>query len=241
MTPLAFGGVPYVTDDPGMLDFQHWEVDVASVPGHNAGGWSGTLPQVELDYGVLPNLNLHIIMPTAFSAPSHGIFRMGYGDTELGIKYRLIGDSDRFPDVAFFPLFEVPTGDFNRGLGTGHFSAYLPLWMQKTMGKWTVFGGGGYWFNPGVGNQNWGFTGGALQYQVAKSLAIGTEIFHETAQTKDGESDTVINPGLIWDLSERSHILLSAGHTIQGHSRFLAYAGVQFTFGPEKEKSGAGK
>jgi hypothetical protein len=44
----------------------------------------------------------------------------------------------------------------------------------------------------------------------------------------------VVNAGGIFDLSDRSHLLFSAGHTIQGKSQFQTYLGVQMTFGPEK-------
>jgi len=40
--------------------------------------------------------------------------------------------------------------------------AFLPVWMQKDVGDWTVYGGGGYWINPGAGQKNWWFTGLAV-------------------------------------------------------------------------------
>ena len=47
------------------------------------------------------------------------------------------------PQVGIFPLLEVPTAA-QEGLGNGHATAFLPLWLQKSWGKWTVYGGGGY-------------------------------------------------------------------------------------------------
>jgi hypothetical protein len=42
----------------------------------------------------------------------------------------------------------VPTGNAERGLGTGHTHGFMPLWLQKSFGKWLTYGGG-YWINPG--------------------------------------------------------------------------------------------
>jgi hypothetical protein len=235
-TPLA--GPPFVTDDPDPGKFEHWEFDIAATPVHTSGGWSGAAPSVEADYGLIPNLQLHIIMPLAFSGPAHGATQFGAGDTELGIKYRLTEEAGAFPAIAIFPLVEVPTGNQAHGLGTGQTDVFLPVWLQKTFGKWTVDGGGGYWINPGEGNQNWGFVGAYLQRQVAKNLALGTEVFHETAQTRGGSSRTIVNAGATWDLSDRYHLLFSAGHSVQGPSSIVAYGGIQITFGPEHESSG---
>jgi hypothetical protein len=41
-----------------------------------------------------------------------------------------------------FPLLELPTGNEHRGLGAGHVSAFLPIWVQKSFGEWTTYGGG---------------------------------------------------------------------------------------------------
>jgi hypothetical protein len=109
---------------------------------------------------------------------------------------------------------------------------FLPLWLQKSSGPWTTYGGGGYWINPGAGNRNWGFVGWLVECQLSLKLAIGAEIFHETAKVEGGDSDTGFNVGAIFDFSPTYHLLLSAGHTIQGPSGFQAYVAFQVTFGP---------
>lgn len=230
----ALGGPPFVTDDPVPVDFQHWEVYLASQYNHTRGGSSGALPQVEVNYGVVPDLQLHLIAPVAFSSASGMDRQTGYGDTEVGAKYRFVGTDDSQVQVAVFPLVEVPTGDAGRGLGSGHLQLYLPLWLQRTSGAWTAYGGAGYWLNPGAGNRNWIFTGLLIQRQLLPSLALGAELFHETASTAVAGSSTDVNLGLIWDLNDTSHVLASAGPTIQGPAGYQAYCAIQFTFGPAK-------
>ena len=90
-------------------------------------------------------------MPVSFDSPTGGPSQFGYGDTELGFKYRFI-DEDKNgsrPMVGVFPFLELPTGDEKRALGAGYVRAYFPLWVQKSFGDWTTYGGGGYWINHG--------------------------------------------------------------------------------------------
>ncbi len=231
---LLKAGPPFATDDPEPVPYQHWEIYTASqVTREHGGDWSGTLPHVEINYGVTPDVQLHLIAPMAFSSPKGGNAQYGYGDTELGMKYRFVPETDYLPQIATFPLIELPTGDQALGLGSGHTDLFLPIWLQKSFGKWTSYGGGGYWINPGPENQNWWFVGWLLQRKITEHLTLGAEIFHGTASEREGSSETKINGGGIWDLSERYHILFSAGHSVQGPSNLIGYLAFQITFGPE--------
>ena len=241
VTHIAQAGPPYVTDDPEPVEHKHCEIYLASQLAHDSSGWSGTSPHVEINYGVIPNLQLHLIAPVAFSAPADGSRQFGYGDTELGIKYRFLQETARLPMAGVFPLVELPTGDAARGLGAGHAQVFLPLWLQKSSGPWTTYGGGGYWINPGAENRNWWFVGWLVQCQLSSKLTVGAEIFHETAKTEGGDSDTRFNVGTIFDFSPTYHLLLSAGHTIQGPSGFQAYVAFQVTFGPGEAGTSSNK
>ena len=227
---LAWAGPPFTTDDPEPVEYQHWEVYLASQMAHDRDGWSGTSPHLEVNYGAIPNLQLHLIAPLSFVSPSHEAARFGYGDTELGVKYRFLEETDYFPQIGMFPLIEVPTGDRNRGLGNGYEQIFLPLWLQKSFEPWTTYGGAGYWINPGKGNRNWWFAGWLLQRELTPGLTVGAEIFHETPSETGGQSDSKFNIGAIYDFSDFYHLLVSAGHTIQGPNEFQAYVALQLTF-----------
>jgi len=229
---LAQAGPPFATDDPEPVDYRHWEVYVASQYEHGGDGASGTLPHLEVNYGAWPNLQIHLIAPVAFAAPSGASRQSGYGDTELGAKYRFLDETEGRPQVGVFPLVELPTGDSTRGLGSGHTQVFLPVWLQKKSGTWTTYGGTGYWINPGAGNRNWWFTGWLIQKEVRPGLTVGAEVFHETARRDDAASDTKMNVGVILDVDETRHILASFGPTIQGPSGYQAYLAFQLTFGP---------
>lgn len=177
----AWAGPPFLTDDPQTVDFQHWEFYLASIDFKTKDGWVGDGPHVEINYGVVPNVQLHLIAPVAYDSPSLGTGHYGYGDTELGVKFRFVQETKSVPMVGIFPLLEVPSGSAREGLGTGRVHALLPVWLQKTWGTWTIYGGGGYGINPGPGLQNYGFVGAVLQKQVLKPLLVGVEVYHQTA------------------------------------------------------------
>lgn len=229
----ALAGPPFLTDDPEPVDYQHWEFYLGSQHTETSGGWTGTAPHFELNYGVAPNVQLHFIAPLIYDAPSGGSALYGYGDSELGVKFRFIQETEKMPQVALFPLLEIPTGNAADGLGSGHVQAFLPVWAQKSFGDWTVYGGGGYGINPGAGNENWGFVGTVLQRQVTKNFLLGGEIYHRTTMDAGGRGDTAFNLGTVIDFTEHQHLLFSVGRSIDGPTDFQCYIAWQFTFGPE--------
>ena len=227
----AFGGPPYVTDDPEPVEYQHWEFYVASQDSKLGGDWSGTGPHLELNYGVVPDVQLHVIAPLAYDSPPAGASHYGWGDTELGVKFRFIQETNAMPQVGIFPLLDVPAGSAANNLGNGHLQLFLPLWLQKSWGSWTAYGGGGYGINSLSGNHNWEYAGGVLQKKVLPNLAIGVEVYHQTTyQTDFPNLGTAFNLGAVLDLSEQHHLLFSAGRSIDGPIRFQCYLAYQFTF-----------
>ena len=199
------------------------------------GGWSGLLPGFEVNYGALPNVQVHAIIQQGFTAPSGGRTGFALGDIELGVKYRFItpGEDDWFPQVAVFPLIEVPTGNQKLGFSTGHAQVFLPVWLQKDLDPWTVYDGGGYWINPGQGNKNYGFFGVALWRKITEQLNLGVEVFHQTSPADGVPSSTGFNVGATYDLSENWHVLTSVGRGLQNTSatnQFSYYLALQLTF-----------
>jgi hypothetical protein len=233
----ASAGPPFVTDDPEPVDLHHWEVYISSIYQHVTGGSSGTLPHIEINNGAAPNMQLHIIMPAAFSVASGGPMEYGIGNIELGMKYRFIQEAKTTPMVGIFPLLEVPTGDAGRGLGTGHLQTFLPVWIQKSWGAWTSYGGGGYWINPGAGNRNFWLVGWLLQKDLNKRWTLGGELFYTSPSVAGGRSQFNFNLGGQYNFDEGHHLLFSAGRSFSGDTDFMSYVGYQWTFGPREHPS----
>ena len=231
----AVAGPPFRTDDPVPVAFGHFELYTAAIGTHVKGDASGGLPSVELTYGLIPNGQLQIGGELAFDSSEEGT-HFGYGDTQLSFKYRFIQEQANgfLPQVAVFPAIFFPTGDERRGLGAGHVSVFLPVWVQKSFGDWTTYGGGGYWINQDekTGDKNFWFFGWLLQRKVTEKLTLGAEIFHQTADTSGGsdsadfdlvgfadtlggKASTGFSLGGSYDFDEHNHLLFSAGTGLQ--------------------------
>jgi hypothetical protein len=230
----AIAGPPFIIDDPEPAEYRHWEVNYALMGSLVQGGGVGTLPNIDANYGALPDLQLHIQPQLAYVRTPVGT-QFGIGDTEIGAKYRFIEEDDEGwrPMVSFYPLFEIPTGDRKRGLGDGVGRTFLPIWAQKTIGKWTVYGGAGYGINPGAEGKNAWFVGGVALYQVTETLQFGGEVFLQTAEEPGGKSSPGFNLGGQFDLTDDYHLLFSAGRGLANQAttnRFSAYLALQVIY-----------
>jgi hypothetical protein len=240
----AVAGPPFLTDDPEPVDHGHWEIIGFSMGTMVRGDTAGVLPSVEVNYGALPNVQLHAKASVAFNSQSVTGTQFGYGDTEFGVKYRFLnpGEDNWWPQVAVYPAVIARTGNVERGLGSGAAHAFIPLWVQKDLGKWMTYGGGGYGVNPGPGKKDYWFFGWQLQRQITDKLTLGGELFHQTASTTGepgvgfplgSKPTTGFNLGGKYDFSENYHGLFSAGHGIQNaatSNQFSYYLGIQLTF-----------
>lgn len=228
----VFAGPPFRTDDPEPVDYRHGELYLFSTGTKNSEGFSGVGPAIEFNYGVFRDTQFHLVCPIAFNSPDGGPTNFGYGDTEIGIKYRFVHQTAVIPDIGTFPLVEIPSGDSGRGLGNGKAQYFLPVWLQKDFGKWTTYGGGGYWINPGAGNKNWWFSGILLQYSFTETFFLGGEVFHQTADTVDGKDSTSFNLGGGLPLAGKFQLLFSAGTGLryQSTNRFSYYVALYYTF-----------
>lgn len=235
LSGAAFGGPPFRTDDPEPVDAGHWELNLFSQGTQTSGGMIAVLPAFEANYGAAPNLQLHAIVPVGYQHLSGMRAGFGLGDMELGVKYRFItpGENDWYPQVAIFPLVEVPIGNQRMGLSTGHAQVFLPVWLQKDFEPWSIYGGGGYWINPGIGNKDYWFFGAALWRQIGTDFHLGAEVFHQTPSVVGAKASTGFNLGAVYDISEHWHVLSSAGTGMQNQSstnQFSYYLGIQLTF-----------
>lgn len=226
---LAAWGPPFQTDDPDPVPLHHWEFYLASIGFHAPGLTFTSAPHFEVNYGALPGLQLHVLAPIQLSAPEGEATEYGYGDTELGAKYRFLKEGQWRPEVGTFPLVELPTGDAARGLGSGHTQVFVPIWLQKSWGHWTSYGGSGFWRNPGPGNRNWNFTGWELQRDAGKFGWVGGEVFRTTASQVGGEAGTAFNLGAQVDFSRVNHLIFSAGHSLTGPAQDLWYVAYYVT------------
>jgi hypothetical protein len=232
----VLAGPPFLTDDPEPVDYRHGEVYCASQLSEANGDLSGTAPQFEVNYGLLPEVQVHAIVRLTVNSAIDPSPAYGPGDIELGVKYRLIKESASMPQAGIFPLVELPVGDSSRGLGDGALQLFLPLWLQKSFGPWTTYGGGGYQVIVGTPSENFWWFGWEGQRDLSTILTLGSELFGVTNQPGMRGTEVGFNAGAIINLSANHHILASAGRDIAGLNKFTSYIAYQLTVGPGDKK-----
>ncbi len=231
----AWAGPPFRTDDPEPVEYRHWEIYTFSQATHTKGDTAGILPGFDINYGLFPEAHFHVATAFMFDKASGSDTQSGYGETEIGMKWRLIKEDEKGwrPQIAVYPVLDLPTGDKDKGFSTGREREFLPVWLQKSFGSWTTYGGGGYWINPGEENKDYWYFGWTIMRKLTDEVHLGGEIFYQTADTIDGTSSTGFNLGGIYDLTENHHILFSAGRGIQHATmtnEFSYYVAYQLTF-----------
>ncbi len=223
-----FAGPPFRTDDPEPVPWHHFEAYLFSTVDRFHGMSSWANPAFEFNVGAAPNLQLHLIVPGAYVSPQDSF---GLGDIELGAKYRLLRESGKYPEVAVFPLLELPTGNSRLGLGNGQVWAQLPVWIQKTRGPWTTYGGVGYQINHAPGMKNSLFAGWLVQRQFTRRLVLGTEFFYQQAQSSGAREQSGVDIGGYYNFRENLSLLYMIGVSVHGERHTVGYVGLYYTWG----------
>ena len=227
----AYAGPPYTTDDPEVIPYGSWEFYLFYQFVNETPAATGAAPGLEINYGALPWLQLHMIAPLSFYADSKGVKDIGFGDVELGAKARFLDESDIIPQAGIFPHVEVPTGDDARNLGSGKARIFIPLWLEKSWVNFSTYGGGGYWIEQANNRQNWWYLGWVLKYKINPALKVGLELNYSTAQYKEGPPLNSANIGLEWNVTDNQNLILSYGQSMFGDETYTGYLGYMLTFG----------
>ena len=243
-TANLWAGPPFQTDDPEPVDFRHYEFyqfgTVSSTPVET----DPTGPAFEFNWGVVPNVQLHVILPWGAARPSNnpvyfpaGVGPSAYGltDMELGAKIRFIKETKYRPEVGSFTMLELPTGSYSQGLGVGRVWYKLPIWVQKSWGHWTSYGGVGYQIVHQTQYKNFPYGGWLLQRDIGKRLTLGGEIFSHAKEglaTPQTQSATMVDLGGFYYIKNPGlQILFCYGHSVVGQTENYAYLGLYQTWG----------
>lgn len=206
----AVAGPPFLTDDPEPTDTGHWEIYAPFMDAEGKGAvFEGSIG-AEINYGAAADVQLTLDLPLAFAHDSKSWTR-GLGDLALSAKYRFYHDEAAGFSVAVFPGVTLPTA--TNGLGPGKATAFLPIWAQKDIGHWSLFGGGGYTINAGEDSRDYWSGGAALTRTFGKRLLLGIEADRQGPDTTDGRASTSLGIGAICELHAPFRLLAAGGPT----------------------------
>jgi hypothetical protein len=239
LADAAMAGPPFQTDDPEPVDYRHFEVYSFASADRTALGTGLLGPAVEVNWGAVPNVQLHLIVPVAGSVVPGGPVTFGMGDIETGVKVRFLQETGGRPQVGIFPFLEIPSGDARRGLGNGRAWARLPLWIQKSWGPWTTYGGGGEVVNTALGMRSYPFAAWLIQRELSKKLSLGAEVFAHAGEGTASASprpSAMLDAGGSYNFSPGFSLLFAGGHSVAGQSETYAYLGLYWTWGMTSAK-----
>jgi hypothetical protein len=241
-------GPPFQTDDPVPVDFQHYEFYIFGAVDGTPVALAPIGPAFEFNWGALPNVQIHAILPLGGSLPSNspvylpsgaGPSTFGLTDMELGVKYGFIKQTKRRPQIGTFPMLEIPTGDATKGLGVGRVWYKLPLWIERDMGPWTFDGGAGYQVVKQTGYRSFPYGGMLIKREAGKRLELAAEVFshaREGLAAAQTQASTMIDAGGYYHFKNpNAQLLFAYGHSIAGQTENYAYLGMYWTWGKDKK------
>ena len=246
-------GPPYQTDDPVPVDLHHYEFYIFGSADGTPVEMDSQGPAFEFNWGAVPRVQLHAILPWGVAAPlnhpayaaegaGQGPTEFGLTDMELGAKIASIKESKYVPQIGTFTMIEMPTGSYSEGLGIGKVWYRLPLWLQKNFGPWLLDGGAGETVVPQVQYRDFPYGGFLLKYTWGDRMEFGGEVFahgREGLAAPQTQASTLIDLGGVYHFKRNpNHQLLFAyGHSVAGQTENYAYLGMYWTWG--RDKAGA--
>jgi hypothetical protein len=251
----AQAGPPFQTDDPVPVDYGHYEFYVFGTADGTPAEMDSAGPAFEFNWGALPRLQLHFIVPFGSVNPSGnpvyapggtGPSAFGYTDTEVGAKVAWIKEGKYIPQIGSFTMFELPTGSYAKGLGVGHVWYKLPLWAYKKIGSWGVDGGAGYAVVSQTGYRSYPYGAFLVEKNVNQRLDLSIEVFSHAREgfaAAQTEASTLIDAGGYYHFKQPGlQLLFAYGHSIAGQTENYGYLGLYKTWGKDrgvKKKSAA--
>jgi hypothetical protein len=243
----AQAGPPFQTDDPTPVDLGHYEFYVFGTVDGTPAELDSTGPAFEFNWGAIPNIQLHAILPFGAVLPSNnpaytpggtGASAFGLTDMELGVKYGFIKQTPHRPQIGSFTMFEIPTGSYTRGLGVGRVWYKLPIWVEKEFGPWSLVGGMGYAVVPQTQYRNYLYGGYLVKKEVSKKLELSAEVFSHAREgfaTAQTQSSALIDAGGYYHFNSRGlQLLFAYGHSVAGQTENYGYLGLYKTWGKDK-------
>lgn len=240
-------GPPYQTDDPVPVDLHHYEFYIFGSADGTPVEVDSQGPAFEFNWGAIPRVQLHAILPWGVAAPlNHPVYapagqgptEFGLTDSELGAKLAWIKESKFVPQIGTFTMFEMPTGSYSNGLGIGKVWYRLPVWLQKNIGHWLVDGGAGETVVPQTGYRDFPYGGFLVKYTFGETMEFGGEVVahgREGLAAPQTQASTLIDLGGSYHFkhSEHQQLLFAYGHSVAGQTENYAYLGMYWTWGKD--------
>ncbi len=226
---LAQGGPPMVTDDPETPGDGKWEINLAAFGDRlHSGRKEASFPDADINYGLGDRIQLKLDVPWSFAKEPGEGWQSGLGTANAGVKWRFVDGGEEGISVSTYPqyLSGWSASSRRRGVASDEHEFFLPIEIAGKSGEWSFDGEAGREFVRGAGNR-WAV--GAIAAHGCGER--GECLFEVHERIAPHETQTLLNLGLHWKLSEHASLLASAGREFgprtDDRQDFAFYLGVQ--------------
>ena len=207
---LAQGGPPLITDDPDTPGPGYWEINLAGIVEKSPGDRRLEAPLADINYGVGPRIQLKFEVPWLNVRESGKPVQAGLGNSNVGVKWRFLGQEGQRIAWATYPQVEVNTGRVmaEKGFVNEGSQFLLPTEVTIQVSRLEINGEVGRNFVQN-GDDGWIF-GIATEVEFDR----GFELVGELSGASTAE--LIVNVGARKKMSRQIVLLTAAGRGVRG-------------------------
>jgi hypothetical protein len=228
----AIAGPPLETDDPATPERGQWEI-AFSAELEKRGSEREILPLADINYGYREDVQLKLKPRAVIADSSAEGRRNGWGNVQIGLKWRFFEDQPRGRAVSIYPQVDLnpPSSSDDRELVEDGSVFFLPLEIMQNLGDTSLYAEIGYAWREHRRDER--IIGLAIEQAISSRLFLVAEL-RDVAEVGESAHELSTRAGFKWRLQERWMLLASIGRTLhepQGERRgSFAYLGFQQTF-----------
>ena len=198
---LAVAGRPLDTEDTSTVESGKAELELSGDFVRDPGSRSWSAKGV-LSLGLLPGLEGRLESDARLLEPEGKLGRAGIGDSLLGLKYRVLDETRSMPAMLGALTLRLPTGDEQRGLGSGEVDVGLLAAISKALGSFVLTVNAGYTFVTRDRGLDVVTLAGSLEYRASGRWALVGEIIG-TLGAVHAPDMSVLRGGVVYAISHR--------------------------------------
>ncbi|MBI4712942.1 MAG: transporter [Planctomycetes bacterium] len=188
-----------------------------------------------LNYGMTANWDIGIEIPYVYSNPANDVVENGLGDVVLKSKYRIMEETASRPAFLLKPTLKLPSGNEDKGLGSGKPDTGLLAVFTKGFGGLTGHFNAGYYAADLTKDDVWKGTSGILAsgalIPLDKRFTLATELIYEPTFNSDASDNSFDNlTGIIWTVNERTTYDFGVRFDIEDAAEYQLIVGVSIGF-----------
>lgn len=229
---FAQGGPPMITDCPGTPGRHVTEINVSYTTQRKGSSFADTTPSVIVGYGITDAFQAFVVSSWSTTNQALNGNAQGFGDTDLGLKYRFIDKGDGKLQVSTAPQFFFNTShrSVDTGLVSRDSSLYMPLQACCSWGPIDLDMEVAYHVHRDANNQV--HSGFCIGHQFPGNVELDAEV-NGIYDLRDHTWTRFVNVGTRLRLSKGVGLLGSVGQQLghfDGSKPWIAFVGLQFDY-----------